>query len=175
MLQSEFTYPGYPYEKNYISNDLHMLASSREGAYDPRFDEAMRLDRGIPGLTDGANAVKKEYGTGETLTVTNVLAAESEVGAQEMMIRLPDTNLESAKVKIGDEVAISIVANATIGDFTITYVDLHKGLFAIKQHKAGDGTVKPVNISYVKRGMAGVPTYMDWDGCQGMVSVLLQK
>ena len=30
MLQSEFTYPGYPYDKNYISNDLHMLASSRE-------------------------------------------------------------------------------------------------------------------------------------------------
>ena len=53
MLQSDFTYPGYPYEKNYISNDLHMLASSREGAFDPRLDEAHRLDRGIPGLTDG--------------------------------------------------------------------------------------------------------------------------
>ena len=175
MLQSEFVYPGYPYEKNYISNDLHMLASSREGAYDPRFDEDHRLDRGIPGLTDGANAVKKEYGTGETLTITNVLSAEDETGALEMMIRLPETNLESAKVKIGEEEAVSIVVNAEIGDFTITYADLHKGLFAIKQTKAGDGTTKPVNVSYVKRGMAGVPTYMDWDGCQGMVSVLLQK
>lgn len=175
MLQSEFTYPGYPYEKNYISNDLHMLASSREGSYDPRFDEAMRLDRGIPGLTDGANAVKKEYGQGETLTVTNVLSAASEAGSQEMMIRLPDTNLESAKVKIGSIEAVSIVANAVVGEFTVTYVDLHKGLFTIKQTKAGDGTTKPVNISYVKRGMAGVPTYMDWDGCQGMVSILLQK
>lgn len=175
MLQSEFVYPGYPYEKNYISNDLHMLASSREGAYDPRFDEAHRLDRGIPGLTDGANAVKKEYGTGETLTVTNVLSAEDETGALEMMIRLPETNLESAKVKIGDAEAVSIVVNAVVGEFTITYADLHKGLFAIKQTSAGDGTTKPVNVSYVKRGMAGVPTYMDWDGCQGMVSVLLQK
>ena len=175
MLQSEFVYPGYPYEKNYISNDLHMLASSREGAYDPRFDEDHRLDRGIPGLTDGANAVKKEYGKGETLTITNVLSAEDETGALEMMIRLPETNLESAKVKIGEEKAVSVVANAEIGEFTITYADLHKGLFAIKQTKAGDGTTKAVNVSYVKRGMAGVPTYMDWDGCQGMVSVLLQK
>ena len=175
MLQSEFVYPGYPYEKNYISNDLHMLASSREGAFDPRLDESMRLDRGIPGLTDGANAVKKEYGTGETLTITHVVSLESETGAQEMMIRLPETNLESAKVKIGDEDAVSIAVNATIGEFTITYADLHKGIFAIKQTSAGDGTTKAVNISYVKRGMAGVPTYMDWDGCQGMVSVLLQK
>ena len=175
MLQSEFVYPGYPYEKNYISNDLHMLASSREGAFDPRLDESMRLDRGIPGLTDGANAVKKEYGTGETLTITHVVSLESEVGAQEMMIRLPETNLESAKVKIGEEEAVSIAVNATIGEFTITYADLHKGIFAVKQTSAGDGTTKAVNISYVKRGMAGVPTYMDWDGCQGMVSVLLQK
>ena len=175
MLQSEFVYPGYPYEKNYISNDLHMLASSREGAFDPRLDESMRLDRGIPGLTDGANAVKKEYGTGETLTITHVTSLESETGAQEMMIRLPETNLESAKVKIGDEDAVSIAVNATIGEFTITYADLHKGIFAVKQTSAGDGTTKAVNISYVKRGMAGVPTYMDWDGCQGMVSVLLQK
>lgn len=175
VLQSQFTYPGYPYDKNYISNDLHMLASSREGAYDPRFDEAHRLDRGIPGLTDGANAVKKEYGEGETLTITHVVSAESETGAQEMMIRLPETNLESAKVKIGEGLAVSIAVNATVGEFTITYADLHKGLFAIKQTAAGDGTTKAINVSYVKRGMAGVPTYMDWDGCQGMVSVLLQK
>ena len=175
MLQSEFVYPGYPYEKNYISNDLHMLASSREGAFDPRLDESMRLDRGIPGLTDGANAVKKEYGTGETLTITHVVSLESEVGAQEMMIRLPETNLESAKVKIGEEEAVSIAVNATIGEFTITYADLHKGIFAVKQTSAGDGTTKAVNISYVKRGMAGVPTYLDWDGCQGIASILLQK
>ncbi len=175
MLQSEFVYPGYPYEKNYISNDLHMLASSREGAFDPRLDESMRLDRGIPGLTDGANAVKKEYGTGETLTITHIASLESETGAQEMMIRLPETNLESAKVKIGDSEAVSIAVNATVDKFTITYADLHKGIFAIKQTSAGDGETKAVNVSYVKRGMAGVPTYLDWDGCQGIVSVLLQK
>ena len=175
MLQSDLTYPGYPYDKNYISNDLHMLASSREGAYDPRFDEAHRLDRGIPGLTDGKNAVSKEYGEGESLTITHVTAATDKTGAQEMMIRLPETDIESAKIKIGAEGPVSIAANATVGDFTIKYVDLHKGLFSLIQHKNGDGSSKAVNISYVKRGMAGVPTYLDWDGCQGIVSVLLQK
>lgn len=175
MLQSDFMYPGYPYEKNYISNDLHMLASSREGAYDPRLDEAHRLDRGIPGLTDGHNAVSKEYGTGETLTITYVTAANDLTGVQEMMIRLPETDIESAKIKIGNSGAVSIVANATVGDFTIQYVDLHKGLISLVQTTPGDGSKKPVNVSYVKRGMAGVPTYLDWDGCQGIVSILLQK
>lgn len=175
MLQSDFTYPGYPYEKNYISNDLHMLASSREGAFDPRLDEAHRLDRGIPGLTDGQNAVSKEYGTGETLTITHLTVAESLDGAQEMMIRLPETDIESAKIKIGNSGVVSIAANAVVGEFTIQYVDLHKGLISLVQTSTGDGSKKPVNVSYVKRGMAGVPTYLDWDGCQGVVSVLLQK
>ena len=175
MLQSDFTYPGYPYDKNYISNDLHMLASSREGSYDPRMDEAMRLDRGIPGLTDGANAVTKEYGTGETLTISHLTVAESLEGAQEMMIRLPETNLESAKIKIGEMEAVSIAANVEVGEFTIRYVDLHKGLISLIQTSTGDGSKKAVNISYVKRGMAGVPTYLDWDGCQGVASILLQK
>lgn len=175
MLQSDFTYPGYPYEKSYIFNDLHMLASSREGAFDPRLDEAHRLDRGIPGLTDGQNAVSKEYGAGETLTITHLTVAKELAGAQEMMIRLPETDIESAKIKIGEMEAVSIAANVKVDKFTIQYVDLHKGLISLVQTEKGDGSKKPVNVSYVKRGMAGVPTYLDWDGCQGVVSVLLQK
>ena len=178
--QSDFTYPGYPYEETYISNDLHMLASSREGAVDPRLDEAMRLDRGIPGLMDGGNHAAKEIGTGETLTITNVVAATDITGAQEMMIRLPETALESAKVKFDNGVAVSIATNAeiTIGEakFVVTYADMHKGLFAIKQTKAGDGQSHAVKVSYFKKGlMAGMPTMLDWDGCVGMASILLQK
>lgn len=179
--QSDFTYPGYPYDKNYISNDLHMLASSREGAFDPRLDESMRLDRGIPGLMDGGNHAAQEIGKDETLTITNVVAAANIDGAQEMMIRLPETALESAKVKIGDGEAVSIAVNAEIsvkggGKFIVTYADMHKGLFAIKQTEAGDGQAKPVNISYMKKGLiAGMPTMLDWDGCVGIASILLQK
>lgn len=178
--QSDFTYPGYPYDKNYISNDLHMLASSRQGAYDPRLDEAMRLDRGIPGLMDGGNHAAQEVGTGETLTISTVVALDDITNAQEMYIRLPETALESAKVKLDNGTAVSIVLNAeiTIGTakFTITYADMHKGMFAIKQTAVGDGKEHTVNVSYFKKGLiAGMPTMVDWDGCVGTASILLQK
>lgn len=181
MYQSDFTYPGYPYDKTYISSDLHMLASSRKDAYDPRMDESMRLDRGIPGLTDGGNHAAQEIGKGETITITHVVAAADITNAQEMMIRLPDTALESAKVKIDGGSAVSIAVNGVIAcgsaQFTITYADMHKGLFAIKQTTGnGDGNSHAVNISYKKKGlMAGVPTMLDWDGCVGMATILLQK
>lgn len=179
--QSDLGYPGYPYDKNYISNDLHMLASSREGAFDPRLDEAMRLDRGIPGLMDGGNHAAQEIGKGETLTITHIVVPTSATGAQEMMIRLPETALESAKVKIGNGTAVNIAVNGTItvngATFTITYADMHKGLFAIKHTSgAGDGQAQPVNISYKKKGLiAGMPTMLDWDGCVGIAQILLQK
>ncbi len=88
--------------------------------------------------------------------------------------------LESAKVKIGESDAVNIVANATItvgsAVFTITYADMHKGLFAIKQTTGGgDGSTKPVKVSYKKKGLiAGMPTMLDWDGCVGTASILLQ-
>lgn len=180
--QSDFTYPGYPYDKNYISNDLHMLASSREGAFDPRLDESMRLDRGIPGLMDGGNHAAQTFGEGETLTVTNVVALKEIANAQEMMIRLPETALESAKVKIGggDAVEIAVGNEIVCGEakFDITYADMHKGLFAIKQKQgiADKDTTCAVNVSYKKKGLiAGMPTMLDWDGCVGIASILLQK
>lgn len=179
--QSDFTYPGYPYEKTYISSDLHMLASSREGAFDPRMDESMRIDRGIPGLMDGGNHAAKEFGTGETLTVTHLIAATDLTKAGEIMIRLPETALESAKVKFGNGEAVSVVTNGVIsaGDaqFTITYADMHKGLFAVKQTQAASAEeTVAVNVSYMKKGtIAGMPTMLDWDGCIGTISILLQK
>ena len=32
-----------------------------------------------------------------------------------------------------------------------------------------------VYVKFNKRGLAGVPTFMDWDGCMGVASILLQK
>ena len=179
--QSDLGYPGYPYDKNYISNDLHMLASSREGAFDPRLDEAMRLDRGIPGLMDGGNHAAQEIGTGETLTITHIVAPTTTDAAQEMMIRLPETALESARVKLDNGSAVSIAVNSTVqvggATFTITYADMHKGLFALKHTSgAGDGQSHAVNVSYKKKGLiAGMPTMLDWDGCVGIAQILLQK
>ena len=32
-----------------------------------------------------------------------------------------------------------------------------------------------VNLKYKKRGLNGVPTFMDWDGCVGSAKILLQR
>lgn len=175
--QSDYTYPGYPYDKNYMSSDLHMLASSRNGMYDPRFDLAHRLDQGVPGLLDGYNAVVNTYGEkdGKPIITLNHIVENSELTGHEFVMKLPDVNLESAKIAIGDETAVTLVKGATIGKFEVSYADLHKGLFALVQKQAGTKEEKAVKISYVKRGMAGVPTNLDWDGCQGTVKILLNK
>ena len=187
MYQSNFEYPGYPYDKTMISNDLHMLASSRVGAYDPRFDEAHRLDRGIPGLTDGGNVIKKAYGSGNgeqdvllegapNLTISIIRELVLINDAKEIMLRLPDVNLLDAKVQIGNEAPVNIVSGATIGNFQVQYADLHKGLFSIIQVAEGDEIKEvPVKVMYTKAGEAGVPTNLDWDGCVGVVRILLQK
>ena len=187
MYQSDFGYPGYPYDKNYMSNDLHMLASTREGMYDPRFDERHRLDRGIPGLTDGGNVIVKAFGSSNgvndvalagnpQLVISHVREIKAVNEAVEIMLRLPDTDLKEAKVALGAAAAVSIAANAKIGNFTIQYVDLHKGLFSIKQTTAASADQNvDVKVMYTKAGEAGVPTNLDWDGCVGVVRVLLQK
>ena len=187
MYQSDFGYPGYPYDKNYMSNDLHMLASTREGMYDPRFDERHRLDRGIPGLTDGGNVIRKAYGSDQgvqdiemagmpQLTISHVREIEDEKEAIEIMLRLPDTDLMGAKFALDEEAAVDIVQGAKVGKFEVQYADLHKGLFSIRQVEAG-AEVKElaVKVMYVKAGEAGVPTNLDWDGCVGVVRILLQK
>ena len=186
MYQSDFGYPGYPYDKNYMSHDLHMLASTREGMYDPRFDERHRLDRGIPGLTDGGNVIRKAYGSDQgvadvelagqpQLTISHVRAIEKVEEAVEIMLRLPDVDLINAKVAIGDAAPVNIVPNAVIGNFVVQYADLHKGLFSVKQAVAGAGEELDVKVMYVKAGEAGVPTNLDWDGCVGVARILLQK
>ena len=187
MYQSNFEYPGYPYDKNMISNDLHMLASSRVGNYDPRFDEKHRLDRGIPGLTDGGNAVKKALGSnmgaadielqGEPQLVISYIKEMTVLdNPQEIMFRLPEVNVLGAKVAIGNEAAVDIVVGAQIGNFMIEYADLHKGLFSLRQVAAGDQVDElPVKVMMLVAGEAGVPTNLDWDGCVGTVQILLQK
>jgi len=188
MYQSDFGFPGYPYDKNYMSHDLHMLASTREGMYDPRFDERHRLDRGIPGLTDGGNVIKKAYGSDQgvqdielegkaQLVISHVREIEKVEEAIEIMLRLPDTDLLKAKVAIGEEAEVDIVVGAKIGKFEIQYADLHKGLFSVKQVEAGaeEAVELPVKVMYAKAGEAGVPTNLDWDGCVGVVRILLQK
>lgn len=182
MYQSNYQYPGYPYDRTAMTHDLHMLASSREGLFNPRFDEKHRLDRGIPGLTDGYNAVTQKYGFDDankpSLKIARINRTK-EVTGHEAMFTLPDTNLVSAKIMING-VDVDLVANAQVKGFTVSYCDLHKGVFTLTQHEDAATTSEAAGeveifVAYEKRGMAGVPTNLDWDGCKGTAKILLQK
>lgn len=189
--QSSLEYPGYPYDSNIFTHDLHMLASSR-GEYDPRFDESARLDRGIPGLSDGYNAVTKAYGSskGESdltlsgnpeLPLPTTLIEQGTPSKHETLIHLPETNLEKIKISVGTESQIidkSTAMGQKIGSskYSVTYINLYTGIIGITQTEAGvQDTKNDIKLAYVKRGLAGVPTNLDWDGCIGTVTVLLQK
>lgn len=210
VYQSNSRYPGYPMEKGFLSNDLHMLASSRDGMYDPRFDEAHRLDRGIPGLTDGYNAVVKAYDSklgstdvelaGEANKKVGVFHAIADEAYLEdpdrfrYLLRLQETAMEKIRVDLVDEVSGTSVANIAIDRpiskhdtpamftgtngnlFKVVYADIHKGLIEIQQ-VAVHTEVKDfaIKVSYVKRGQAGVPTNLDWDGVVGTAIVLMNK
>lgn len=177
--QSSYTYPGYFYDRTAMSHDLHMLASSREGLFNPRMDEKNRLDRGIPGLTDGYNAVSQKYGydakNKPSMKIARIMKTE-EVSGHNIMLTLPDTNLEKASIMIEGQ-DVDIVQGAKVDAFEIAYCDLHKGIFQLVQVDKGqpNGEEVEVFVAYEKRGLAGVPTNLDWDGCKGTAKILLQK
>lgn len=208
VYQSDFRFPGYPMERGFLSHDLHMLASTRDGMYDPRFDEANRLDRGIPGLTDGFNVIQKAYDSkagqndlelaGEAnkkVGMFHVIADEAYINDPERfryLMRMQEKAMEKVRIDLVDEVAKQSVAHVIIDRplgkqdtalmfegsdlFEIGYADLHKGLVEINQVKA-DAEVKDlaIKVSYVKRGQAGVPTNLDWDGVVGTAIILMNK
>ena len=60
--------------------------------------------------------------------------------------------------------------------FEVPYADLHKGLVEINQ-KGVDTAVAElaIKVAYVKRGQAGVPTNLDWDGVVGTAIILMNK
>ena len=65
--------------------------------------------------------------------------------------------------------------------FKVEYFDEIQGMMTVvvaNETEADtmlDGYEIEVNVKYKKRGEAGVPTFMDWDGCVGSVKVLLQR
>lgn len=122
------------------------------------------------------------------ISTIGVLADQADIDdpeRREIPIIFPDTKLEALKVQIGKDTANSCIINETLapgavlecGKFDIVYADLHKGLIMIKQREVADkADMKcPVYGAYVKRGEAGVPTNLDWDGCKGTVRILMTK
>lgn len=184
--------PGYPYDRTMPQNDLHMLGSTRRG-YSNRMPLEYTFDQGIPGLTDGYNAVVRELGPEELGSFTQ---AANQNSYRDMIFKTAEVSLEELELAVGTETLTKFTKinekeiNQTIdfGDvengIIIKYVDLKQGMITlgINPEKANEvhtalnnGAVAKIAAKYKKRGMAGVPTFLDWDGCQGVVSILMQK
>lgn len=197
-FKSEGKYPGYPYEQTYGAHDLHMMGGFRTN-YDQRMNHEYQYENlGIPGLTDGYNAVKRPYGP---IQVGSIKLVKGATDSYELYFRCPEVNVEDMQIAIGikddDKFAplteggkVTIFKTATDkveSAVDVKYANALQGLFTIKVDKAKLtnidttilGTAKemdvPVYVKFAKRGLAGVPTFMDWDGCVGSVKVLLQK
>ena len=178
------TYPGYPYDKNYLNHDLHMLASTaRLDSFDPRMNAEFQYnDLGIPGLTDGYNAVveqKPDFKAG----VIHYAGGKDYV---EMFFRNLDINVEDLQISIDGVAFAPCVAGAKLNTdtFQVKYANPQQGIVVIdvidktKADTLLSGKAeKQVDVvfRYKKRGRAGVPTFMDWDGVVGSVRILLTK
>lgn len=184
-------YPGYPYDKAYGYNDLTRM--------NPRTPVEYDLNKGIPGLTDGRNAVAE--------TVANQVIEELPVGTftsmQNRYMRTLDINVEGLQIAVKatyKDGTVVVTNYASVDTLTaanavkikakngqdlldlghIEFADAKAGLVVLAIDKPATlGTTDLVKVEvlakYVKRGKAGVPTMLDWDGCIGEVRVLLQK
>ena len=182
-FNSDGKYPGYPYDKNYLNHDLHMLASTaRLDTFDPRMNaEYQYSDLGIPGLTDGYNAVKRQKPDFKAGTI-HYAGGKDYV---DMFFKNLDVNVEDLQISIADTAKTNCVAGAELcdGAFVVKYANAEQGyvVIAVKDKEKADALLKDkaegvdVVLSYAKRGMSGVPTFMDWDGCIGSVKILLNK
>lgn len=201
--------PGYPYNNTFSENDLHMLASTARKAGN-RMPLEYQLDQGIPGLTDGYNAVVQEKGPEQLAELfkaqsadvyTDVYARLTDVSIEPNSLQIAITNAPKDKATFtaatkGAKLAANVYdgvnfdsAAGTLADaLTLKYFDELQGLLVFevtdkeKYHKFftdnGENLAKnslKIYAKYKKRGLAGVPTMLDWDGCQGVVSVLLTK
>ena len=65
--------------------------------------------------------------------------------------------------------------------FNLTYYNAVQGLIRIDvaDEAKADELLKDqpviVNLKFKKRGLGGVPTFMDWDGCVGSAKIMLQR
>lgn len=176
-------YPGYPFDKAFNDNNLHMLgANLRNNNYNLRMDQEYQYSElGIPGLTDGYNAVVRDIPAVKVGEIHHRGTAEDYIDVMFWTID-PDVEPGSLQIKIGEEAWSAATVGTQIkgGAFTIVYSNEHQGCVKIHIDKAKADSVletKPldVQLKYKKRGLAGVPTFMDWDGCIGSVKILLTK
>jgi hypothetical protein len=182
-------YPGYPVEEAYKEHDLHMVSGgSLDGLYDPFISIADQLEWGIPGLTDGFNAVVREYTNKKAAYIRHRGDTPEYV---KCFIKInPTGNLEPNATQIriyndngSDFAYTNVVKDALLADgaFKVAFFNAIQGMLVLEvaDKDKADALLETnpimIDIKYKKRGMAGVPTYMDWDGCVGSAKILMQR
>ena len=185
---SENKYPGYPYDKAYKNSDLHMLASTGRGdVYDQRMNHEHQYENlGIPGLTDGKNVATRNYAP---VVVGKIYKAGAGQDYVDMFFRTPEVDVVNLQVGFGPGTTgvgemVDLVEGNTYYNSTLRakYVDMKQGIVVFEAVTTGalnaqlDTDVSvDVKLGFGKKGLAGVPTFMDWDGCVGSVKILLTK
>ena len=104
----------------------------------------------------------------------------------DQIFNVSEVNVEkgSLQIKVGDNNYVTVTNEGqtldAAGAFTVVYLNELQGL--IKIHMDGEKAdtalaAGPVTVyaKYKKRGLSGVPTFMDWDGVVGSVKILLTK
>ena len=198
VYQSTGRYPGYPYDAAYTEHDLHMLGNgARQDHFDKFLNAEWEYDNlGIPCLTDGFNAVERDYennnacvlrkrGTadGEYMNVNVRINPHGNINPTETKIQLVKVNKTTgAETELVPETVIAENTVTKLGNaFAVTYFNAIQSMVTISvineteaDKVFGDEFEVKVNFKYKKRGEAGIPTYMDWEGCVGSVKVLLE-
>lgn len=198
VYQSTGRYPGYPYDHAYTEHDLHMLGNgARQDHFDKFIDQKWEYDNlGIPGLTDGFNAVEREF-VNENACRLRKRATENDayynvnvkinphgnINPTETQVQLLKVNKTTGEATtLVDYTSIAERVTTALGDaFQVTYFNAVTSMITLSVANAteadtifGDEFEVQVNVKYKKRGEAGIPTFMDWDGCVGSVKVLLE-
>lgn len=184
-------YPGYPYDRTIGQHDLHMLASTARTYSNRMAMEYQYENLGIPGLTDGQNAAVRQYNP-------ELVGRISYAGGKDyvdVLVRTGEFNLnpKSLQISLGETALVpcteSAALVATVGAHTDTFVkvkfaDELQGIIVLEiTNKAkADAFIQAycpngltVTCKYEKRGLGGVPTFLDWDGCVGAIKILFTK
>lgn len=179
-------YPGYPFDKAFNNSNLHMMgARLRDGNYNIRMEQEYQYSNlGIPGLTDGYNAVVRDIPEERIGEIHK--RGDVKMPYIDQIFNVSEVNVEkgSLQIKVGDNNYVTVTNEGQTldaeGAFTVVYLNELQGL--IKIHMDGEKAdtalaAGPVTVyaKYKKRGLSGVPTFMDWDGVVGSVKILLTK
>lgn len=182
--KSNGEYPGYPYDKAYMNNDLHMINGNgaRNDVYDQRMNFEYQYENlGIPGLTDGHNVASRTYAP---ITVGSINKAPAEQEYIDVYFRTSEVDVYDIQIQVGAEAAVPATVGAAIGatGLKVKYADEKQGIVVLEvadrgafETFLGANSSVDVKLGFKKRGLAGVPTFLDWDGCVGSIKVLLTK